>query len=883
MAFWSKLALNLRGRRDRELEEELAIHLRMATSDIGEDAARRQFGNVGLIREVTRGMWRFASWEAFQQDVRYALRVLGKNPGYLLTGVLSLALGIGANTAIFSLIDTIMLKSLPVSHPEELVSIGDPSSVGRVHGGSIGDVDIFSYPFYLRLREQNSIFTGVYAAGRSEQLNLEDSSEHPLARLVSDNYFSVLGVTPLLGRTFEKADEPVVIISFDYWERHFQRAPDVVGRKLRVNGAAFTIIGVTPREFFGDVVGFPSDLWFPIEMQPRANPGRNYLNKADVQWLLLMGRLKPGVSLAQAEAVTNTVGLGILKQELTSPALGDLKSLGKKRIAVQPAAGGFSHIRHAFSKPLFLLMILVGLVMLICCTNVANLQLARATSRAREIGLRLAIGASRGRLLRQLMTESLVLAVAGGAAGLLLAVWIGHLLLGLIARDDRLPLEFHLSGTTLLFTLALSITASLFFGLAPAFYATKASVFSNLKESKSGRSHGGAQRFEKGLVVFQIVLSWVLLFGSGLFIRTLQNLENSDVGYRRDQLLVVELDPLTSGYKGERLIQLGTRLLDKLNGSPGIRRVTISENGLFSGTESISGLQVPGFIARSDEDKLSRFDRVGPGYFETIGTPILAGRGIEARDMANAAKVAVLNEAMARFYFPNVNPLGRRISTDDGKTWVTVIGVVRDAKQNNLREPAIRRFYSQFAPSNDDPISSMRLEFRADGPRSQAEALIRRQIKSVDPKLQIASIAAAQTLIENELLQERLIAKLSSAFSLLALLLAAIGLYGVMSYLTQRRTMEMGIRLALGASRGSVTSMILREALTVTLSGLAVAIVAAAFLGKLVANSLYGVAASDPLTAGLASIAILAAAFLAGWFPAHRASRVDPMIALRTE
>ncbi len=875
MGFWRK--------RDQDLDDEISSHLRMAASDRGEEAARSEFGNVGLVKEVTREMWGFASWEALVNDLRYALRVLGKNPGYALTAILSLALGIGANTAIFSLIDSIMLKSLPVQNPAELVSIGDPAAIGSVHEGDARNVEIFSYPFYKLFREQNGVFKSVYATGRSERLNLEGSSERPLARFVSDNYFSVLGVSPLLGRTFTSAAEPVVVISHAYWQRHFQQAPDVIGRKLRINGASFTVIGVTPREFFGDIVGYQTDIWLPIEAQPLANPGRNYLNDPKTQWLLLMGRLAPGVSPAQASTVTNTIGLGILKEQVHSdspPGKNDF--LDRERIPVQPAAGGFSRIRRNFSKPLFMLMALVGLVLLICCTNVANLQLARAASRAREIGLRLAIGASRPRLLRQLMTESLALSAAGGVAGLFIASWVGHLLLGLVARDNRLPLDFRLSGTTLLFTVALSVTASLFFGLAPALLATKASVASNLKESKSGRSHSGAQRFEKGLVVFQIVLSWVLLFGSGLFIRTLQNLENSDIGYRRDQLIVVELDPVASGYQGDKLIQLGRRLLDKLEGVPGIERATISENGLFSGTESTSGLMVEGFTPHSDSDKEAHSDRVGPGYFETIGTPILKGRGIESRDM-EAAPVAVINESMARLYFPNVNPLGRHISVDDGKAWMTIVGVVGDAKQNSLREPAARRFYSQFMLSERDPIGSMRLEFRARGSKSQAEALIRRQIGSVDPNLQIQSISAAQSLIDDDLIQERLIAKLSGSFSLLALVLASIGLYGVMSYLTQRRTTEMGIRMALGASRSNVVGMVLKETMLVTAAGLVIGAVVAAFLGKLIEGTLYGVAAFDPLTAGVASVTILAAALLAGWLPARRASHIDPMAALRTE
>lgn len=875
MALWSK--------REQDLNDEISSHLRMAANDIGAEAAKREFGNVGLVREVTREMWGFASFETLIQDLRYALRVLGKNRGYTLIAVLSLALGIGANTAIFSLIDSIMLKSLPVQKPEELISIGDPSAVGHVHNGDVGDTTIFSYPFYQRFHEQNGVFSDIYATGRSERLNLDDSAEHPLARFVTNNYFSVLGVTPMVGRGFAKTEQSSIAISYAFWGRHFQHAPDVIGRKLRINGAMFTIIGVTPPEFFGDIVGYQTDIWFPIEGQPLANPGRNFLKDPKTNWLMLMGRLKPGVSLAQAATVTTSVGLGILREEMPSASVDDLKALKAQRIAVQPAAGGFSRIRHTFSTPLIMLMTLVSLVLLICCTNVANLQLARATSRAREIGLRLAIGASRFRLLRQLMTESLVVAIAGAAMGLLVAIWVGHFLLSLVARGNRMPLDFHLSGTTLLFTGLLSVMASLFFGLAPALYATQASVSSNLKESKSGRSHGGVQRFEKGLVVFQIFLSCVLLFGSGLFIRTLQNLENSDIGYQRDRLIVAELNPVASGYQDERLIRLGQQLSDKLASTPGIKMSTFSENGLFSGTESMSSVMVQGFVPRTDDDKTVHSDKIGANYFETLGTPILAGRGITMRDMGDAPKVAVINESMARFYFGRLDPIGRRISLDDGKAWISVVGMVRDAKENSLRDPAARRVYTQFAFTKGDPIESLRLELRVQGSTERAEELIRREIQGVDPNLQIESISPAQTLIDDDLLQERLIAKLATSFSVLALILASIGLYGVMSYLTQRRVTEVGIRMALGASRSSVVGMVLKETFLVTLVGLAIGLAASALLGKLISSSLYGVGAYDPLTAALASVCILMAAFLAGWLPARRASRVDPMVALRTE
>ena len=876
MAFW-------RRHRDRDLDDEIQAHLRMAANEMGPDAARRDFGNVGLVKEVTREVWGWAPWEALLQDLRYAFRILRKNPGYTLTAVLSLALGIGANTAIFSLLDAIMLKALPVHNPQELVSIGDPTAVGRLSGGSGGSVVIFSYPFYQRFREQNTVFQDVYASGRSERLNLSDSDEHPHARFVSGNFFTVLGVSLLRGRSFAGNSHLATVISFDYWERHFQGDPAIIGRKLTINGAAFTIVGVAPRDFFGDIVGYETDLWLPIEAEPEANPGREYLKDPNMFWLMLMGRLKPGVSLAEAYAKTNAIGLSLINsmaKPVSTPE--ELRIRARDRISVQPAARGFSRIRRDYSKPLFLLMTVVGLVLLICCTNVANLQLARATSRAREIGLRFAIGAGRMRLLGQLLTESLLLAAAGGLAGVFFAVWIGHLLLQIVAYDHRAPLTFQLSGNALLFTAAVSLLAGLLFGLAPALFATKTSVISDLKESRGGRSQTGAQRFEKALVVFQIVLSWVLLFGAGLFIRTLQHLETADLGYQRESLLVVDLDPVASRYQDARMNQLGQRLLDVFRGMPGVASVTVSENGLFSGTSSYSGLTVEGLAKSASAGVMS--DRVGPNYFETIGTPILSGRGIEAQDIEGAPRVAVINQTMARHYFPDGRSIGRRISTDEGKEWLTIVGVTQDAKQRNLRDPVTGWLYTAYLQhQKDDPIDGMRLEIRTRLPGSRLAQSIRREIEKVDPNLQIRSVSPAQELIDDELLQERMIAKLSGAFSVLALVLASVGLYGVMSYLTQRRTVEVGIRMALGASRSSVVGKVLKESLTLAVTGLLVGSVAAYFLGRLVSSSLYGVQAFDPLSVASSSLVVFAAALLAGWLPARRAARVDPMVALRTE
>ena len=875
-----------RKRKDRDLEEEIASHFNMAEQDRGRDAARREFGNVGLVKEATREMWGWASWERFWQDVRYALRVLRRNPAYTLTAVLSLALGIGANTAIFSLIDAIMLKSLPVKDPQELVLLGDPTAVSSVSEGSGGNNRLFSYPFYKRFREQNRVFTDLYAEGRSERIDLRGQAEHPHARFVSNNFFAVLGVPAVLGRTFLLSDRDSVVISYGFWQRHYQGASDVPGRKLTINRRDFTITGVAPPEFFGDIVGYETDLWLPIEAEPEANPGRDYRDKANTFWLQLMGRPKPGVSLAQVSTVLNTAGVAIIKEQAAAVSLPEqLQEIEKRKLNVQSGAAGFSRIRRSFSAPLKMLMSLVTLVLLICCANVANLQMARAVSRGREMGLRLAIGAGRGRLLRQMLTESLVLAAAGGLVALFFAYWMSRLLLQLAARENRLPLEPHLSGLALLFTAAVSLLAVLAFGLAPAFFATKNDVTAQLKESKTGRSKGTAQRFEKALVVFQIVLSLVLLYGSGLFIRTLRNLETSDVGYRRTNLLIAQLDPWAAGYKDLQIVQLAQSLTARLSGVPGVSSVSFSENGLFSGTESSTANSIEGFVPLSGQDSQNRFDKVGPHYFSTAGVPILAGREINGQDTAESAKVVVINQAMARFYFRNREAIGHHIADPDGGHPVTIVGVVGNAKQRDLREPAARRLYVPYLQYGygGDALAGLRFEIRTQANASAMESAVRQAIQKVDPALREPSISWAQTLIEDDLQQERVIAQLSSFFSALALLLASVGLYGVMSYLTARRTMEVGVRMALGATRLSVVRLILHEAFSMSAMGLIIGAACAFAVGRLTASSLYGVEPFDPLTVVAAVLILSSAALLAAWFPAQRAARVDPMVALRAE
>ena len=902
--FWT------RRHRERDLEQEIESHLRMAAGDRMERgeppaaagaSARREFGNVDLVKEVTRDMWGWASVDRLRQDVSYAARVLRKSPAFASVAILSIALGVGANTAIFSVIDAVMLKSLPVRDPGQLVMVGDPTRVSSRSQGS-GRTDIFSYPFYERFRDSNGVFSDVYASGRSEQLDVAfpdgkaagsatDSS--PRGRFVTGNFFSVLGVPALIGRTFTDQETrvpgtaPVMVISYGYWERQFARDPAIVGQNLNINRSAFTVIGVTPRDFFGDIVGAPTDIWIPITMEAQANPGHDYLKTTNVSWLLLMGRLKPGVSLQQGAARVRVVVPQIIKdqfQSLDSPEV--LREVLKKNVDVSPGAKGFSRLRKQFSMPLMTLMGIVGLVLLICCSNVANLQLARAVSRGREMGLRIAVGAGQARLVRQLLTESLLVAFAGGAVGLLLAWWGSALLVRLESQSSVMPIDIHVDAPVLLFTALVSIAAGFIFGLAPAWKTTRLDVVSSLKTSKSGQADGFTRAFGKLLILSQIVFSVMLLVLAGLFIRTLRNLENVDVGYNRDGLVLAEIDSTAGGYQDAQVNQLTRNIIERLEQIPGVRTASVSENGLFSGTDSNSNVQVEGFTATKRADLLNDSDRVGPKYFQVVGTPVLAGRGIGPEDSETSTKVAVINEKMAHFYFPKIDPIGRHIFDGDGKDRVafTIVGVVRDAKQQDLREATPRRFYTAYLQHRDkDPIDAINFEIRTSPGAGNIAETVRRTIKAANPSLPIYSIKSADDLIGDDLRQERMIAKLSGFFGALALTLAAIGLYGVMSYITARRTMEIGIRFALGAPRLSVMGMVLKDTLRLVAAGLAIGIVASALIARLFASGLFGLAAFDPLTSISAACVITVAAAIAAYLPAWRASRVDPMVALRHE
>ena len=845
------------------------------------------------------------------QDIRYAVRMLAKSPAFTIVAVLTLALGIGANTAIFTLINSILLKTLPIQDVSNLVIVGDPSSV---HSRSQGtpQLSYYSYPLYREFRDNNTAFSEMFAAGdlRRIEMTLSDGAnqgtpEITRGRIVTGSYFSVLGVNAILGRTINSEDDrtpgssPVAVMSYRFWTRRFGQDPGVLGKTVRLNGYPFTIIGVAPAGFDGEVVGDVQDFWVPMMMQAQVMKGREWLEQPGASWLQIMARLKPGVSIDQAKANLNLVFDQALKGAYgANLPIDDRKALLKNHREIDVAAGGrgLSVLRAQAEEPLILLMIIVGLVLLIACVNVANLLLAQASTREREIAVRLAIGAAPRRVLQQMLTESVLLAVLGGAVGLFVANWGTQILLTLalgkpsdslsptaVERVNIHP-DLHVFG----FTTAICLLTGILFGLVPALRALGVKVTPTLKETSlaSGtRTVRSGWGWGKLLVAGQVTLSLLVLFAAGLMVRTLRNLQNLDLGYDRERLLVVSIDPISAGYKPPQIAALCRQLIDAFAAVPGVRAATLSENGLFSGTESGDGIIVEGFTSNNNNDKQAANDQVGPNYFSIVGIPILLGREIGLQDTESSPQVAVINETMARFYFHGSNPIGKKIWIDterERQKPIEIVGVVRDVRDHELREPAQRRFYRPIFQKMDQ-IAAFNFEVRAAGDKSAVTDSLRRTVQSTAPTVPIFSIKSVNELATRTISNEILVAKLSSFFGSLALLLAAIGLYGLMSYAVAGRTREIGLRMALGAQRGNVLWLVLREALLLVLAGVLVGIPAALLSSRLLNSMIFGLKSTDPISLLIVIIVLGAIAAFAGFIPARRATKIDPMVALRYE
>ena len=834
-----------------------------------------------------------------QQDLRHAIRILVGSPGFTAVAVLSLALGIGANTAIFSLLNGVLLRTLPVRDPEQLVILTDPGSAGVSVGMEGGERSLLSYAEFRQLQDQTGTFEQLMASqsslrpvdariagGRPEEISL---------RMVSSSYFSTLGVPALIGHTFDAAREaaegaaPHAVLSYEYWQRRFGGRPDILGSTISLRRGVFSVIGVAPASFFGETVGERPDAWVPLAMQPVVLPGRDWLhdqpgNVEKVMWLHAFGRLHQGVTIERAQADANVIFQQGLAAYYGSVADADTrKRFLDQRLRLRQAASGASSLRGDFSEPLLVLLGAAGLVLLIACSNLGNLLLARTTVRSREMAVRLALGASRGRLIRQLLTESLCLALAGGLIGLGAAILLRQGLLQLVADSVALPAAFDLR--VLAFVFIVTIVAGMLLGLLPALRITKTQGGAGLREQGRGIAGSTAWlRVGKLVVVGQLALSLPLLVGAGLLVRTLANLQNVDLGYPKDSLITVRLDAQAAGYDALRQTTTFETLLGRIRAIPGVRAATYSNNGLFGGSDSGDEITVEGYTAKGDTDRGSRYDAVGPGYFSTLGIPVILGREITEQDRPGGSTVCVINETFARRFFGARNPLGLHVTQHYAEERHTyeIVGVVRDSRQNRLRGEIEHRFYTP-AAQPAARIDALTFEIRPRGDGSTLVSSVRAVVQQTEPNMPIGRVMTVADAVDRRIVQDRLLARLSIAFSVVAVLLAAIGLYGVLSYGVARRTSEIGIRKALGAQPAALIVMILRETGGLLLAGLIAGSALAAGATQLIASRLYGLTPADPVTfaSGIAGLVVVAA--IATWMPAYRASRVDPLVALRHE
>jgi predicted permease len=890
-----------KGRRDRELAEEIESHLQLHVEDnlragmSPEEAwrqARLKFGGVEAMKESYRDRRGLPLLETLAQDLRYAIRRLRRSPGFTAVAALSLALGIGANTAIFSLMDSLLFRMLPVKDPERFYT-------PVFSNDRFNNQPAFAMAAYEEFRDHNDVFSdllcrrvtqvGLLAGDRTEPVSLEQ---------VSGNYFSMLGVRAHLGRMLGVEDDrpaggqQVAVLSYEFWQRRFGSDPAILGKAIHLNGVAFVVVGVSEPRFYGLDPGFGPEMRVPVNAWLESQPGWNERARQNIFVFNfnLVGRLKPGVSVHQAETQLAVLHRRWLEEQVSlSPGISDQdrRRVLSIRITLTPAAKGLFGLGSTYQQSLPLLLAAAGLVLLIACVNLATLLLAKAAGRQREIAVRLSLGAGRGRVLRQLFTESLLLAALGGVLSLPVSVWAAEAMTSFVPPPGqwRLAIPVTPDWRVLGFLAGVTLLTSVLFGLAPALQATRLQFTPTLQ----GATSTGTGRFSAGklLVSAQVALSLVLLAGAGLLLRTLQNLRRDEIGFEKTRVLMFSLNADLSNHTPQRARAFYQDLVERVSALPGVQLASLDRFGLLGRSFGIAqmALRVEGYEPQGDEasNPLLAPQRfvVGPNFFRTVGIPLVLGREFSRQDNETAPKVAVVNERLARYYFGGQNPIGRRIGW--GKADIEIVGVARDAKYYDLREQPLRAFYVPYTQLNDRFSTRMTLLVRSSSDRDKLIAAVRREVHAVDRNVPLTAIKTVETKIDETLSTERLLTSLAGAFGLLSALLTAIGLYGVTAYSVVRRTQEIGIRMALGARRGDVLRLVVRRGMVQVAVGLALGLAAAYGLTRFIAGWLYGVKPTDPATLAAVTLLLLAVALAACYLPARRAARLDPMVALRTE
>jgi predicted permease len=889
-----------------DLDEEFRLHLELRRQqqmaaglppEAARRAAYRKFGNTTRIQEKSAMTWGWEGLESFLHDTAYGIRSMLRSPALTLVALLSLALGIGANTAIFSLLDAVMLRSLPIKDPQQLVLLGTADWDGTSDGFAL--TELYSYPFYRQMQQKNSVFSDVAALSSFQNqahgtVDNRAETEPINAQLVSGTYFPTLGVHAYIGRTLTDSDDnsegdhPVAVISYAWWNRSLAKDPDVLNKKIKLGSATFNIVGVAPPEFFGTQVGAAPDLWIPLSMMKAVPPAWGDYKDDFSASLYILGRLKPGVTVTQATTNVNLVFQQIFRGFPDSKLNQEnLQKLARANVPLTPMATGISRLREHFSKPLQVLMAVVALVLLIACANIANLLLARSTARARELAVRQALGARRSRIIRQLLTESLILALTGGALGIALASIANRLLLRMVSGGtdssgaDAIPLDVSLNLRLLLFTLAVTVVTALIFGTIPAFRATRLQLTDTLKAGRGPQATGGKSLLARTLVISQISLSLALMVGAGLFLRSLVNLDNVDTGFNKENVLRLQVDFASLGMNDSdpRVTALYRQIEERVSALPGVQAASFSAFTFHEGSWN-GFIVVPGMPINHELDV--KHNVIGNGYFKTMQIPLVAGRLFDSRDTSTSQRVAVISEHMAKTLFPAGSPIGHSYHIGGpGSPWEEqVIGIVKDVKFGDLAE---RPEDIDYIPYTQRPYTFGDFEARYTGDFTTVSIAVQQTIHSIDRNLPITHVTTLDEQVARSITNQRLVAQLSAFFGLLAVFLSAIGIYGLMSYIVSRRTNEIGIRMALGAARSNVSWLILREIVFLVTIGIAIGIPITLAGSRFVTTMLYGLKGTDPISLAAAVVFLLAIAAIAGYLPARRASKVDPMIALRYE